>query len=41
MGYAKLENWIAMTDVSDKEKVAKMKETSALVIKLFKELGFK
>jgi uncharacterized protein (DUF302 family) len=41
VGYAKIENWIATTGVTDKEKIANMQKTSALMVKLFGELGFK
>jgi uncharacterized protein (DUF302 family) len=41
VGYAKIENWIPTTGVTDKEKIANMKKTSALMVKLFGELGFK
>ena len=41
VGYAKIENWTSITGVKDKAKIASMEKTSALMVKLFGELGFK
>jgi len=41
VGYAKIKNWIATAEVTDEKKLANMKKTSDLMVKLFGELGFK
>lgn len=41
VGYAKIENWITTTGITDKAQIANMKETSALMIEVLKKLGFK
>ena len=41
VGYASVDNWLVTTGIKDPKKVAYMKEISASVIRLLKELGFK
>ena len=41
MGYASVDNWLVTTGIKDPKKIAYMKEISAAVIRIFKELGFK
>ncbi|CAA6824731.1 MAG: Unknown protein [uncultured Sulfurovum sp.] len=40
VGYASVDNWLATTGITDPKKIAYMKEISASVIRIFKELGF-
>ena len=40
VGYAKLDNWTATANIRDKDKLAGIKKTSDLMVKLFGELGF-
>ncbi|CAA6815592.1 MAG: Unknown protein [uncultured Sulfurovum sp.] len=41
VGYASVDNWLATTGITDVDQIAYMKEISASVIRIFKELGFK
>ena len=41
VGYASVDNWLSTTGIKDPKKVAYMKEISASVIRILKELGFK
>ncbi|CAA6804300.1 MAG: Unknown protein [uncultured Sulfurovum sp.] len=40
VGYASVDNWLATTGITDPKKIAYMKEISASVIRIFRELGF-
>ncbi len=40
VGYASVDNWIATTGIKDPKKIAYMREISASVERIFKELGF-
>ncbi len=41
VGYAKVDNWLSSTGITDKDKIAYMKEISASVVRILGELGFK
>lgn len=41
VGYASVDNWLVTTGITNPKKIAYMKEISASVIRIFKELGFK
>jgi uncharacterized protein (DUF302 family) len=41
VGYSSVDNWLVTTGIKDPKKIAYMKEISASVIRLLKELGFK
>ncbi|HHS91753.1 MAG TPA: hypothetical protein ENK82_00255, partial [Campylobacterales bacterium] len=40
VGYASVDNWIVSTGITDEKKIAYMREISASVVRIFKELGF-
>ncbi len=40
VGYAKVDNWLSSTGITDKDKIAYMKEISASVTRILGELGF-
>ena len=40
VGYAKVDNWLSATGITDKDKIAYMNEISASVVRLLGELGF-
>ena len=40
VGYATVDNWLSATGIRDKDKIAKMKEVSASVVRILGELGF-